>query len=56
MRTLDDIENSKSVLKQQLNAEDPTKDIDDAIQERLEREKEELRKYLEEDNNKLLER
>lgn len=37
MRTLDDIENSKSVLKQQLNAEDPTKDIDDAIQERLEK-------------------
>lgn len=37
MRTLDDIENSKSILKQQLNAEDPTKDIDDAIQERLEK-------------------
>ena len=28
----------------------------EAIQARLEREKEELRKYLEEDNNKLLER
>ena len=37
MRSLDDIENSKSILKQQLNDEDPTKDIDDAIQERLEK-------------------
>ncbi|KAI5962052.1 CSF1 [Candida theae] len=37
MRTLDDIENSKSILKQQLNDEDPTKDIDEAIQGRLEK-------------------